>query len=271
MGAQDRGDKRATGASGASITFRLYAYNGNGTASANKANWRIDDLTLGITAVADTVAPVITQQPSSLTVTAGNPANFTVSATGTPAPTFQWRKSGQAIIGNPSATTDTLTLANAQPGDAGSYDVCVTNSAGSIPSDSVTLTVAAGFDAWRLNNFSSSDLLDPARRGPNVVYGVDGMPNLVKYALGLPPTQNATIGLPQVSTTATDWVYTYQRPADRTDVTFTVECSTDLLTWSSAGVIHEFVSTTDGIDTWHGRYPLASAGNLFFRLRVDRP
>jgi hypothetical protein len=33
---------------GASRTFRLYGYNGAGSASANTANWRIDDLTLGI-------------------------------------------------------------------------------------------------------------------------------------------------------------------------------------------------------------------------------
>ena len=33
---------------GASATFRLYGYNGTGTAGVSTANWRIDDLTLGI-------------------------------------------------------------------------------------------------------------------------------------------------------------------------------------------------------------------------------
>ena len=34
------------GAVGAAVTFRIYGYNGTGTASANTANWRIDDLTV---------------------------------------------------------------------------------------------------------------------------------------------------------------------------------------------------------------------------------
>ena len=33
-------------ASGTAITFRIYGYNGTGTASANTANWRIDDINL---------------------------------------------------------------------------------------------------------------------------------------------------------------------------------------------------------------------------------
>jgi endonuclease G len=260
-----------TGASGASLTFRLYGYNGAGSASANTANWRIDDLKLTITPVVETVPPTITQQPVNVSVVAGNSASFTASATGTPAPAFQWRKAGQAVTGNSSATTATLTIANAQPADAGSYDVVATNSAGTATSSSVSLTVIAGFDAWRLTNFSGADLLDANRSGPAAVYGLDGLPNLMKYALGLPPTTDAVTGLPQVSVTATDWVYTYQRPANRADVTFTVECSTDLVTWTSAGVTHEFVSTAGGLDTWRGRYPLASAANLYFRLKVERP
>ena len=39
------------------------------------------------------VAPMITTQPTSLTVTAPATATFTVVATGTPAPTYQWLQS----------------------------------------------------------------------------------------------------------------------------------------------------------------------------------
>ena len=104
--------------------------------------------------------------------------------------------------------------------------------------------------------------------GPNAVYEQDGLPNLVKYALGLEPKQNITTGLPVVSTTGSDWVYTYTRPSSVTDLTYSVEVSTDLTNWTSAGVTHEYVSTSGGIDTWRGRYPLASAANVFFRLKV---
>jgi hypothetical protein len=66
-----------------------------------------------------------------------------------------------------------------------------------------------------------------------------------------------------------DWVYTYTRPTDRTDIAYAVEVSTSLTTWTTAGVTHEFVSSSGSIDTWHARYPLASAPTVvFFRLKI---
>ncbi|MDB6168350.1 MAG: hypothetical protein JWM88_1214 [Verrucomicrobia bacterium] len=47
-----------TGGSGAPVTFRLYGYNGAGGASANTANWRIDDLSLTVRTLA--TPPAIT-------------------------------------------------------------------------------------------------------------------------------------------------------------------------------------------------------------------
>ena len=83
-------------------------------------------------------APVIVTAPASATVSAGTPASFTVVATGAPTPTFQWRKNGTAITG---ATTTALNFASASSGDAGRYDVVVTNSIGTMTSAAATLTV----------------------------------------------------------------------------------------------------------------------------------
>ncbi|WP_423735764.1 DUF7594 domain-containing protein [Chitinophaga caseinilytica] len=85
-------------------------------------------------------APVITAQPQSISVPQGGNATFTVSASGTPAPTFQWRKGAANIAG---ATAAAYTINNVQPANAGSYNVVVTNSAGSVTSTSATLTVTA--------------------------------------------------------------------------------------------------------------------------------
>jgi uncharacterized lipoprotein YddW (UPF0748 family) len=86
------------------------------------------------------VLPVITLQPQppTLSVTAGQSATFTVSATGTPSPAYQWRLNGTSIAG---ATATSYTRSNAQPGDAGSYSVVVTNLAGSVTSSNVILIV----------------------------------------------------------------------------------------------------------------------------------
>jgi uncharacterized protein YjdB len=86
------------------------------------------------------VAPAISSQPSSSTVTAGQTATFSVTATGTAPLSYQWRKDGSAISG---ATSSTLTLASVSAANAGTYTVVVTNSAGSVTSTGAVLTVNA--------------------------------------------------------------------------------------------------------------------------------
>ena len=85
-----------------------------------------------------TMLPVITMQPQSRTVLAGQSTTFTVQATGNPAPTYQWRRFGIDI---PGATGPTLTLNNVRVADAGNYSVVVRNSAGVTISASAKLGV----------------------------------------------------------------------------------------------------------------------------------
>lgn len=85
-------------------------------------------------------APSITTQPVSQSVAVGANVTFTVTASGTPAPTFQWQKGGVAIAG---ATSSTLTLTTVQIGAAATYTVVVTNSPGAATSIGAVLTVAA--------------------------------------------------------------------------------------------------------------------------------
>jgi sugar lactone lactonase YvrE len=83
-------------------------------------------------------APVIQTQPQSQTVTLGNAVQFSVTATGRPAPTYQWYHDGVVIGG---ATLSTYNGGNAASTDAGSYTVVVTNASGSVTSSAATLTV----------------------------------------------------------------------------------------------------------------------------------
>ena len=83
-------------------------------------------------------APVITNQPQSITVSEGNQASFSVTATGTPPLTYQWRKNSVNISG---ATNSTYTIPSVTPGDQGNYSVVVSNTAGSVTSNNATLTV----------------------------------------------------------------------------------------------------------------------------------
>jgi hypothetical protein len=86
-------------------------------------------------------APVITTQPRIQTAMTGNAVSFSVVATGSPAPTYQWRKNGTALGGS-AATNATFTIASVQAADAGNYDVVVTNPYGVATSSVAQLTVS---------------------------------------------------------------------------------------------------------------------------------
>lgn len=84
------------------------------------------------------VGVAITAQPQPRTVVVGGSAEFSVTATGIPAPSYQWRRNGLDL---PGATAPSLRLANLTLADAGQISVVVRNAAGSVTSDSVALTV----------------------------------------------------------------------------------------------------------------------------------
>jgi len=86
------------------------------------------------------LAPNIIAQPADVTVTAGETATLTVGATGIPDPVYQWLQNGTNAP-NPSANGATLVIPNAQAGDAATYSVTVSNSAGVVTSSTATLTV----------------------------------------------------------------------------------------------------------------------------------
>ena len=84
-------------------------------------------------------APAITAQPQSLTVTNGNPANFSVTATNGTL-TYQWYFNTNTLLLN--QTNNTFSLASTATNDAGVYTVVVANNLGSLTSSPAILTVA---------------------------------------------------------------------------------------------------------------------------------
>jgi hypothetical protein len=83
--------------------------------------------------------PVIVSQPQAQTVTAGSVAVFVISATGNPAPAYQWLWNGTNSLAG--ANGPILMLSNVQDAQAGLYSVVVTNMIGSVTSVPVALTI----------------------------------------------------------------------------------------------------------------------------------
>ena len=126
--------------------------------SANAGNYRVivsntagsvTSATATLTVNSMAIAPTITTQPTSRTVTAGATVSFSVVATGTAPLSYQWLKNGVNLTG---ATSATLTLTSVTTNNAGSYRVRVSNSAGSVTSAPATLTVNASSLSIRLTS-----------------------------------------------------------------------------------------------------------------------
>jgi len=84
------------------------------------------------------IAPQITSQPSGFQKVVGDSATFTVVATGSPNPTYQWRLNGTNIAGASSAS---LVRTNLQSTNAGNYSVLISNAVNVVISSNALLTV----------------------------------------------------------------------------------------------------------------------------------
>jgi hypothetical protein len=112
--------------------FRVVVNNSYGSVMSNAA-------TLTVNAAN---APAITTQPTNQTISAGQQAMFSVTASGTAPLSYQWQKNGADVSGatSPSYTTPVTTSAD----NGEQFRVVVSNTFGSVTSSMVTLTVNTG-------------------------------------------------------------------------------------------------------------------------------
>jgi hypothetical protein len=125
------------------------------------------------------LAPLIISQPGNQTVTAGQTATFSVTATGTGPLTYQWYVNGVPITG---ATSSTYTTPPTTPGQTGSvFTVVVSNSVGSVTSTGAMLTVTvippvAGLvPSSATPPYNSPVMLIPTFSGGTAVIGSTGV------------------------------------------------------------------------------------------------
>lgn len=149
--------------------------------------------------VTQPVAPVITTQPRSVSATSGSTVSFTVEASGTPSPSYQWLKDGAPVAG---ATTRTLIYLAVSSANAGTYSVAASNSQGTVVSTGATLTVTAPVSAPVLTSQPASQT---ASAGSSVVLtaGAVGSPQpayqWLKNGSVIVGATNAALILPSVS------------------------------------------------------------------------
>ncbi|MCS6243853.1 MAG: hypothetical protein H2172_08375 [Opitutus sp.] len=159
--------------------------------------------------------------------------------------------------------TDTTTA----PGTTYFYTLTATASGDTGPvSTTTSATTWTALQAWRNANLGSAtatgnaaDLADPDG---------DGIPNLLEYALGLSPSTTNPTGLPTSTLDPTGKLtLTFLRA--RSDVTYTVQGSSDLATWTDLATNPGTVSQTVAVAVTDK--PPVGATKRFLRLRVTSP
>ncbi|HJT81729.1 MAG TPA: zinc-dependent metalloprotease family protein [Chthoniobacterales bacterium] len=269
----------------AQLRWRLGSDNGIAT---DASIWRIDTIALttdSYLCAGCSLSPQITSGPPPGTVVVGTPFAFSFSATGNPAPSFSI-KSGTLPQGLSLSPSGVLSgVVNSAAGYT--YpNIVVAASNGNPPEDqqvfSLTMVTRAAnyFTGYGLGSFDAAWNNDNDR---------DGISNLAEYGLTLNPTIADVSALPVVSIRnygGTNFLsMTFHRSAAATDLTYRVQVSSDLVTWtdlatSSAGGQTSgagFVSETGSMPnlTVEVRDTVAltnvPGGRRFLRLRISSP
>ena len=146
------------------------------SANTNLSFGVVDNLRVEVPAI----APTISTQPQPLALKVTSNANFTVAATGTPLPAYQWRFNGTNLA---NATGASYTRAHVQYADAGTYSVVVSNLAGSIVSAGAALTILTASPGQFQAPLALSDgSLQLVLTGdPGATYYVQSSTNLVDW------------------------------------------------------------------------------------------
>jgi hypothetical protein len=147
-----------SGATSSSYTTPATAISDNGAQFTVAVSNTAGSATSGaatLTVSAAAVAPLIAAQPVSQTVTAGQTASFSVTATGTAPLTYQWKKNGTAISGATSASYTTPATSTSDSG--GQFTVAASNTVGTVTSNTATLTVNAATSALQITTVQLPD------------------------------------------------------------------------------------------------------------------
>jgi hypothetical protein len=216
--------------------------------------------------------PVITSA-TAVAVKAGQPLTYQITATNSPT---SYRASGlpSGIVCN--GTTGLVSGSTTIVGIT-TATVTAINSTGS-GSAQLAINILSPYGSWQTANFSSAisgtgDFDTPAN---------DGIPNLLKYALGLDPYSDGSGGLPTLGTVQVGNSFcltlTYTQVIADTDIDYVVEVSPDMAAWTSgtdATRVFRSINSADGLTkqvTVRDLTPVDPVlmPSRYIRLRINR-
>jgi len=168
-----------------------------------------------------------------------NPANISSWAIGDTFDLFDWFSTPTGTFTNVNLPSlgaglawDTSKLYLSETDDADLAGTIRVKSGGS----------ATPIQSWRQTNFGTS--ANAGNAADNADPDKDGVPNLVEYGLGMNPNVSNQTGLPTYTIATGSGVISFGRNLAATDVTYLVQASNDLVTWTS------LATRTAGSGSW---------------------
>lgn len=132
------------------------------------------------------------------------------------------------------------------------------------------------FGEWQAAWFTDpADLANPAVSGPQATPFDDGIPNVMRYALGIPEGANGVQYLPVLTRSGQALDFAFRLNPTLMDIRYQVAASSDLTNWQDAAVIfdstiHPPTGLVNGVLTLH--LPIdPDIPRIFYRLGVDEP
>jgi autotransporter-associated beta strand protein len=212
--------------------------------------------------------------PTHLTLTPGNGAmglSWTASPTATGYIIERGTSSGGevAITGGTTASTS-YTDSTVTNGLTYYYTVTATNSYGTGgTSTEASALVVQNFTQWAAAAFpgvTNTNIISMTAIPAN-----DGMANLLKYFMGLNPLKQAAAPMTCALDGQGNLVLYFRMSKNLTGVSYSIDQSSDLKTWTSTGLQGSVMADMGSYDTMDVAVPLPSSGPLFLRLSVSSP
>ena len=166
-----------------------------------------------------------------------------------------------------NATNVSVGLTDLSAGTTYHYTLVATNTAGSAQGTDQTFTTWTALQGWRQQWFGTTN--NSGISADTNAPGGDGLPNLLKYALGLNPLQSSTN--PSSFGVINGYLsLTVVRSNVASGITYVMESSGSLTNgWGSSSVVID--SNTPTVLKGHDTFPVSGTNRRFIRLKITQP